>query len=630
MVRSVRLLLGGAAAVAAIIASVSDAPTRAATPGGRTAADIETHDNSQSAGTLSKGVLSVSLVAAEGRWFPEARGGPAHVVYAFGESGRPLQNPGPLLRVPLGTEIRATVRNDIAERTLTVHGLHDRQGPASPIAIAPGYTAQVRFRLTTPGTYLYWATTRDAPTLVERFGPDGQLVGALVVDPPEGPGNDRVFVIGINEDSAAVASQRHLRAAVVNGLSWPHAAIHTVRLGDTVRMRWINASSRFHPMHLHGFYFHVDSRGDIAADTIYSHAGRRLAVTEMMAPGSTMALTWVPEREGNWLLHCHAAAHMSSELRGGPRASHDAGHAPNHAMDVMSGLVTGWRVIDAGANTQRSDAANPPAPRKIRLLVQSSPRRYGDAPALGFVVQTGAVPPPVDSISIPGPPLVLTRDEPVEITVVNRLDEPTSVHWHGLELDSYFDGVSGWSGSRTRISPPVPARDSFVVRFTPPRAGTFMYHSHFDEERQLASGLYGPLLVMEPGRRFDPDADRPWVLSQQLPVVGGAILLNGASAPVVDLVRGRTYTIRLINIAPSIPLTFALLEDSVPVRWRAVAKDGADLPSHQAKDRPALLQIGVGEAYDFVFVPPRAGTLRIIARGPAGPIRLTGEVRVRD
>jgi manganese oxidase len=627
MMRSVRMLLGGAAAAAAIVASLS-APSGAAAPRGRTPADIETHDNSHAAGMLASGVLSVSLVAAEGRWFPEARGGPAHVVYAFGVEGRPLQNPGPLLRVPVGTEIRATIRNDIAARTLTVHGLHDRPGPESPIAIAPGHTAHVRFRLTTPGTYLYWATTRDARTLVDRFGKEGQLVGALIVDPPEGPADDRVFVIGISEDSAAVPSQRHLRAAVVNGRSWPHAAIHTVGLGDIVRMRWINASSRFHPMHLHGFYFRVDGRGDIAADTIYTEAGRRLAVTEMMAAGSTMALTWVPEREGNWLLHCHAAAHMSPELRGEPPASHDAGHAPNHAMDVMSGLVTGWRVVGPrrSAGAPNADAGSP---RRIRLLVQSSPRRYGDAPALGFVIQTGAVPPPADSVSIPGPPLVLTRGEPVEITVVNRLDEPTSIHWHGIELDSYFDGVSGWSGS-TRISPPVAARDSFVVRFTPPRAGTFMYHSHFDEERQLASGLYGPLLVMEPGRRFDPDADRPWVLSQQLPVIGGSILLNGASAPVVDLVRGRTYRIRLINIAPSIPLTFAVLEDSVPVRWRAVAKDGADLPPHQAKERPAVQQLGVGEAYDFVFVPQRAGTLRIIARGPFGPIRLAGEVRVRD
>ena len=381
-------------------------------------------------------------------------------------------------------------------------------------------------------------------------------------------------------------------------------------------------------MHLHGFYFRVDGGGDIAVDSIYSEASRRLAVTEVMRSGTTMSMSWVPEREGNWLLHCHATEHMSPELRGSPHAVHGA-RGSNHAMDVMAGLVTGWRVVAKGARKIATNSNGSAAPRRIRLLVQSSLRGPGDTPALGFVVQSGAVPPAEDSVSIPGTPLVLTRGEPVEITVVNRLDEPTSVHWHGIELDSYFDGVSGWSGDQTRISPPVPARDSFVVRFTPPRAGTFIYHSHFDETRQLASGLYGPLIVMEPGRRFDPETDRPWILSQRLPVKENHILFNGSSSPVVELDRGRSYRIRLINIATNIPLTFALLDDSVAVRWRAVAKDGADLPAHQAVERAAVQLIGVGEAYDFMFAPQKAGVLRIVARGPFGPVRLSGEVRVR-
>ena len=628
MKRSVRMLLGIPAAVATVVASAPGPVASSGDPGVRALPGIETHDNANASGTLRNGVLSIDLVAAEGTWYPEKRGGPAHPVYVFGEAGGALRNPGPLLRVPAGTEVHATLRNAIGERTLTVHGLHDRPGSAKPISIAPGDTAVVRFRLTTPGTYFYWGTTREAPTLVDRFGKDGQLVGALVVDPPGARPLDHVFVIGINEDSAAIPPQRRLRSVVVNGRSWPHSAIHTVGVGDTVRMRWINATSRFHPMHLHGFYFRVDGRGDIAADSIYPEKSRRLAVTEMMRSGSTMSMSWVPEREGNWLLHCHATEHMSPELRGAPHAAH-GDRESNHAMDVMAGLVTGWRVVAPGVRRNAPKPSGMAAPRRIRLLVQSSARRSGDAPALGFVVQSGAVPPAEDSVSIPGTPLVLTRGEPVEITVVNRLDEPTSVHWHGIELESYFDGVSGWSGDPTRIAPPVPARDSFVVRFTPPRAGTFIYHSHFDETRQLASGLYGPLIVVEPGTRFDPDADRPWILSQRLPVKENHILFNGSSAPVVELERGRSYRIRLINIATSIPLTFALLADSVPVRWRAVAKDGADLPAHQAVERAALQLIGVGEAYDFLFTPQKAGVLRIIARGPFGPVRVSGEVRVR-
>ena len=48
------------------------------------------------------------------------------------------------------------------------------------------------------------------------------------------------------------------------------------------------------------------------------------------------------------------------------------------------------------------------------------------------------------------PPIVLTQHQPAEITIVNRLTMPTAVHWHGIELDSYFDGVAGWGGAGGR------------------------------------------------------------------------------------------------------------------------------------------------------------------------------------
>ena len=55
---------------------------------------------------------------------------------------------------------------------------------------------------------------------------------------------------------------------------------------------------------------------------------------------------------------------------------------------------------------------------------------------------------------------------------------------------------------------------SFVVRLTPPRAGTFIYHTHVHDYRQLTSGLYGPLLVVEPGERWDPATDHVVVLGR--------------------------------------------------------------------------------------------------------------------
>jgi len=390
-------------------------------------------------------------------------------------------------------------------------------------------------------------------------------------------------------------------------------------------MRWINTSDRTRPIHLHGFYFTVNGRGDIARDTSYDDAARRLAVTELMLQGQTMSVSWVPERPGNWLMHCHMAAHMSPDLR----AHHvSTGTKHNHSMEAMAGLVIGWRVLPGSESAARAAEAGPH--RNIRLLVQSSTERYWGAPGMGFVLQNGAAP-RSDSVEIPGPPIVLTRGEPVQITVVNNLRDATSIHWHGIELDSYFDGVSGWSGDQRRTAPQVNAGDSFAVRFTPPRAGTFIYHSHFDEERQLGSGRYAPIIVLEPGQRYDPETDRAWILSQGGPTKGASkarVTLNGSRSPVIDMQAKRLHRIRLIHIAATLPLRFSILRDTVPVTWRAVAKDGADLPPSQALVRPARQIIGVGEAYDFEFNPREPGDLRLVVKDLAGRTRVAGVLRV--
>ena len=592
--------------------------------------EIRSNDNRSPAGQLREQVLTVNLTAGAGVWFPEDTAGEGHQVYAFGETGRGLSNPGPLLRVPAGTEIRATIRNQIPGLPLLVHGLFDRPGTPEVVTVPTGETRSVRFRVTAPGTYYYWGSTQGVARLRDRFGPESQLTGALIVDPPGVRPRDHVFIIGVEDEPGATPADRHTRAAVINGRSWPHTQIATVTEGDTVLMRWINASDRQHPMHLHGFYFTVDRHGDMAQDTSYDTSQKRLAVTELMPQGQTMSLSWIADRPGNWLMHCHMAAHMSPDLRAHPASITTGMTGHNHTMEVMAGLVVGWRVLP---KTQASHASASPSVgryRELRLLVQTAPGRYGANPGIGFVLQNGAAPRP-DSVVIPGPPLVLTRGEPVEIRVINHLSTATSIHWHGIELESYFDGVSGWSGDQRRTAPHVNAGDSFAVRFTPPRAGTFIYHTHFDEERQLGSGLYGPLIVLEPGARYDPDTDRPWILSQGGPTrkaERAKIILNGSPSPVMELQAGRRYRVRLINIASTLPLTFSVLADTVPVRWRAVAKDGADLPPEQALVRPARLTIGVGEAYDFELMPESPGELRLLAKDGAGRTRLTGVIHV--
>ena len=76
-----------------------------------------------------------------------------------------------------------------------------------------------------------------------------------------------------------------------------------------------------------------------------------------------------------------------------------------------------------------------------------------------------------------------------------------------MELESYYDGVHGWSGAGTRVTPIIEPGHFFTVRFTPPRAGDVMYHTHLHDDRQLTSGMYGALVVTEPDDVFDPTLD---------------------------------------------------------------------------------------------------------------------------
>ena len=72
---------------------------------------IVTNDNRGSAGVLRNGVLTIRLEGREGEWHPEGDSEAGIIVRAFAEKGRRLLVPGPLIRVPEGTEIHAYVTN---------------------------------------------------------------------------------------------------------------------------------------------------------------------------------------------------------------------------------------------------------------------------------------------------------------------------------------------------------------------------------------------------------------------------------------------------------------------------------------------------------------------------------------
>ena len=562
---------------------------------------IAANDNRTPAGELRQGALVMRLEIREGNWHPFREDGESIPVYAFGEAGKPLQIPGPLIRVPQGTAIDISLRNDLRV-SATLHGLHQRPGDDNDIiTIQPGETQRVRFLAGAPGTYLYRATTPDGRQGNFRVK-DSMLGGALVVDQPGSPANDRIFVFERWTGATRTA---------INGKSWPYTERLTYGVGETVHWRLVNASDLSHPMHLHGTHFSVDATGDGEHYQTYAAAARQMMFTYLVDVDGTFEMSWVPKQPGRWLYHCHRLPHMRLPVplnSNEATEEHDHGNPPADPESAgMGGMILG---ITVTGNSDEAAKSAWKAERKLELIIgprKSDPRVYelalnesGQTTSKGRVGEGNAGVSP----NVIGPPIVLVQNQPVEIEVVNQIKEATSIHWHGMELESYYDGVPEWGGIGEKKTPAVSPGQTFVAKMTPPRAGTFIYHSHWHDDAQLSSGIDGPLIVMPPGQTYDSATDKVFLFGTgPAQPFGAALLLNGTPQPTqMQLKTGTKYRFRLINITAAFGvLRVSLRQAGVPVQWRNIAKDAVEVPAAAAKWKPADQAIGIGETYDFEY-----------------------------
>jgi hypothetical protein len=280
--------------------------------------------------------------------------------------------------------------------------------------------------------------------------------------------------------------------------------------------------------------------------------------------------------------------------------NHEHVHDTNSEYAGMGGMimgitVTGSPVIDTTTNWK------PERHLELRVGERNGNPRFFQLSLRDLAVAAEREKPRL-STGLTGPLMVLTQKQPVEIAVVNQLKEATSIHWHGIELESYYDGVPEWGGIGSRKTPPVDAGQTFKVRMIPPRAGTFMYHTHWHDAAQLTGGVHGVLIVMPPGQTYNPDTDKSFLFSQSPnePFGAAMILMNGAPEPAtLQLKAGTTYRLRFVNITPSVNnLRVSLRDSGRPVQWRLIAKDAAEV---KPKIQPADQMIAVGETFDFEY-----------------------------
>ncbi len=189
---------------------------------------------------------------------------------------------------------------------------------------------------------------------------------------------------------------------------------------------------------------------------------------------------------------------------------------------------------------------------------------------------------------VPGRTLRYRQGDMVDVRLMNGLDQPTTVHWHGLRLPNAMDGVPGMT------QPPVAAGSSFDYRFEARDAGTFWYHPHSNSLEQVSRGLAGVLIIDEPDHP-DVDADEvivldDWRMTEEAQIhdsfdnrhdlshagrLGNYITVNGRSEAVYDVESGQRLRLRLINTA-----TARIFDLRVRgLRAWIVALDGMPLPA---------------------------------------------------
>jgi suppressor of ftsI len=144
----------------------------------------------------------------------------------------------------------------------------------------------------------------------------------------------------------------------------------------------------------------------------------------------------------------------------------------------------------------------------------------------------------------PGPLLEVARGSEITVAFTNHLPQPTTVHWHGIRLDSPSDGVPDMT------QPAVPPGGEFSYRVRFPDAGMYWYHPHVREDIQQELGLYGNLRVRSAERDEYGAANREAVLMLDDLLIGGdGVVPLGTESPTHALM-GRFGNTLLVNGEP--------------------------------------------------------------------------------
>lgn len=213
---------------------------------------------------------------------------------------------------------------------------------------------------------------------------------------------------------------------------------------------------------------------------------------------------------------------------------------------------------------------------------------------------------------VPGPLLRVTEGDKVRVVLQNQLPEATTIHWHGVMVPNSMDGVAGVT------QPAVEPGETFTYEFVAKPAGSYMYHSHTEGDKQVGLGLYAPLII-DPAEPESPapDVDVIMMLSEArvvdgqtyaaMPMAGAEpnyFLINGKAFPATETIpvkQGDRVRIRFMGIGQFVhPMHL----HGMP--FKIVATDGHPVPEAAQLTKDTVL-VAPGERYDVEFIASEPG-----------------------
>jgi FtsP/CotA-like multicopper oxidase with cupredoxin domain len=209
--------------------------------------------------------------------------------------------PGPEIRVTEGDKVRVICKNEMASQSTAIH-FHGVRTPNSmdgvPFItqdpIKPGGSFTYEFTVRNPGSHMYHSHHNAAEQVTKG------LMGAFIIEPKDKstePQVDAEYTLVLNDTGIGLT---------LNGKSFPSTQPLMAKLGQTIRVRYMNEGLLIHPMHLHGLPQMVIAKDGWPLPQPY------MCDTLNVAPGERWDVTVKCDEAGVWAFHCHVLTHADS------------------------------------------------------------------------------------------------------------------------------------------------------------------------------------------------------------------------------------------------------------------------------------------------------------------------------